>query len=1602
MATTIGSFLVRLLFDGEDFDKGTEEAEKRLEGFGDSLANMGRILDSIVVGGLKAAGAAMAAFAAVSVKVGADFEQAITTVAAVSGATREELAALEDQARSLGASTAFSATEAAEGMIELARAGLSPAESIAASESALLLAGASASSMTEATSILASTLSQFQLDASESGRIADVFSTAMNNSQLSMSSLTEAMKFAGVTGQGFGMSLEQTTAAVAQFRNLGLQGSMAGNAFKMSMLQATQATDEKVAILADLGLTMADINPEIHSFADIMRAVGEAGITASQASEVFGARAGVAVAGVAEQFANGSSTFDELLTKLETGAGNTARTYETMTATVSGQTAIVRSAFEELALTTFDTFGGGLRDLLSEVAATIAFVAADFSAASGSLADTFDRSIRSAIEYLRANRENIAATFRSFAEATGQVVIALGHIAPLLDEIGGLILTVFVANRVRMFVAAIVSMVGTLQGAVAATGGVRLALKLLYAELVVMSGGTLALVAAIGTLVVGLVALTTGSNEAEDAANRLREAQEKQEAVEAEQHRQRLVRAGEIASVQQTATLGLAARLAEEDRLTDSLRGRLDAVAKLTETEIEQGLQQGTLFEATLEGERVVLDYASALELAKAGGEEQAAANEAVAGSMITLGSRVAEAEAAVESILSVQDEYNRLVADGRDGTRGASYAFEQVADSVEDYRTKLAAARAEVEAARDAQSEAVKTLERIGRQEQIAGAAAEKRAKAEAKANRSRTDDTRKYAEALAKATEAREKFERALSDAALTASGDAAEIALARLRKRLEAAEEVFDAEVEAARKAGGSVEAIEERRRAAIEKIRISELVAVSAATRDRVEGFREALRTEAETLRASQSARRADLVAQGQAEIAIAEAAGVGVEAARQRVAMAMRLLGEVEAREFAEVERKRVEEAERAEAAIASILGRESDLVRDLLDRRERSIFGFQRRRLDSEIEFARRREEVGRRFDEFLADNADLTSAQIEQIERGRAEALDEIDADFVEDRRRRAIETLGEIGRAAAKSVATVARATVSIAKKAGSAVSSIFSSFTGGLSLSSLSGSIDEILSAVDDAEGGLDLASAATDFVDGLISNATRFVEALVEAAPVIVERLGESLPDLIAKVAEAIPDVVAAIAANLGPVLDAIVSGIPLLVEGIVESLPLVIDAILGFLREGLPNLLDALTPLVEDLVGTLVESMPAVVEAALAALPDIIAIVATAIADLVSGVPAIVEALVGALPAILTALLDGLGEIVAAVIGAIPSILSAVIAGLPSIVGALVEGLLGIVVRIVEELPALLDQILTETLPLLVESLLLLVAQVVEAVFEALPRIVQGIVALIPALITSVIEMIPLLITSLVDAIPTLISALIVGVVGAIPSIVVALIAALPAIVVALVEGLIGELIAKLPFIAVQLVIALVQGIVDGAKELAKAFGQIFREALGFVGDLFGKDEEGRGLAKRTGSAIVEGAKSVGQAIGNLFNDTPGVMRVGREPAAAVFAPNDLFVAAKDPLDLARMALSEVGSSIGARSLSARSSAGLTPPPLPSSAPSSASPPIDIAVIAEGRVLDAVQVTALDRGHAPRMQSKLRKAAGVTVGLDRGRRNPYSR
>ena len=126
--------------------------------------------------------------------------------------------------------------------------------------------------------------------------------------------------------------------------------------------------------------------------------------------------------------------------------------------------------------------------------------------------------------------------------------------------------------------------------------------------------------------------------------------------------------------------------------------------------------------------------------------------------------------------------------------------------------------------------------------------------------------------------------------------------------------------------------------------------------------------------------------------------------------------------------------------------------------------------------------------------------------------------------------------------------------------------------------------------------------------------------------------------------------------------------------------------------------------------------------------------------------------------------------------------------------------------------------------------------------------------------------------------------------------------------------------------------------------------------------------------------------------TLGVAETKTFGDTPYAIRAGADGLAAKFAAGDYVIAAQRPQELLRQSLEAMGGNL-------RGSPSGNRPPRPQSQGSNA--PIDISIIAEGRILDQVQVTALDRGHAPMMEQKLKRASGVNVGFSRGKFNKWT-
>ncbi len=210
--------------------------------------------------------APLAALGAVSFNVFKGFEQEMSKVQAVSGATAEEFAALSQNAKDLGASTMFSAREVASLQTEFAKLGFSATEITKVTGATLALAQASGTDLARAAEVAGSTLRAFGLDASQTNVVTDVMAKSFSTSALDMETFAESMKYVAPVAKSAGMSIQETSAMLAIMADAGIKGSQAGTSLRriISEIGASgKPTAEALKDLAAQGLNLADAKDEV-------------------------------------------------------------------------------------------------------------------------------------------------------------------------------------------------------------------------------------------------------------------------------------------------------------------------------------------------------------------------------------------------------------------------------------------------------------------------------------------------------------------------------------------------------------------------------------------------------------------------------------------------------------------------------------------------------------------------------------------------------------------------------------------------------------------------------------------------------------------------------------------------------------------------------------------------------------------------------------------------------------------------------------------------------------------------------------------------------------------------------------------------------------------------------------------------------------------------------------------------------------------------------------------------------------------------------------------------------------------------------------------
>lgn len=276
----------------------------------------------------------------------AQFETSMSKVAAISGATGRELDDLRKTAQRLGSTTEFSAGQAADALGFLSMAGFEASESIAAIPAVLDLATASGLDLARSADIASNVLSGFGKSAGEAANVADVLAEAASASNTSVGQLGSAMSTVAPISAALGVSMEETAAAIGTMSDAGIQGERAGTALRGVMSALAGPTDAAADALAQYGLSIADVNPETHSLAEIMATLAERGLTTADAMTIFGREA----ASGALVMAGASDSMAELTERFENADGAASDMAATMRDNLGGDLNGMKSAAEGLIL----------------------------------------------------------------------------------------------------------------------------------------------------------------------------------------------------------------------------------------------------------------------------------------------------------------------------------------------------------------------------------------------------------------------------------------------------------------------------------------------------------------------------------------------------------------------------------------------------------------------------------------------------------------------------------------------------------------------------------------------------------------------------------------------------------------------------------------------------------------------------------------------------------------------------------------------------------------------------------------------------------------------------------------------------------------------------------------------------------------------------------------------------------------------------------------------------------------------------------------------------------------------------------------------------
>ena len=338
------------------------EAGQVLQNVGDKISGAGEKLLPVTTG--------VTALGTAAVKTASDFDSAMSKVAAVSGATGDDLQKLRDKAREMGAKTKFSASEAAEAMNYMAMAGWKTNDMLSGIDGIMNLAAASGEDLATTSDIVTDALTAFGLTAQDSGHFADVLAAASSNANTNVSMLGESFKYCAPIAGALGFSCEDTAEALGLMANAGIKSTQSGTSMRSIMTALSGEVKFCSESFGEMEIATTNSDGSMRSLSDILADCRVAFDQMSESEKASTAQSLVgknAMSGFLALMNAAPADIDKLSGAIANCDGTSLQMAETMQDNLAGQLTILKSQLEELAISFGEILMPVIRDIITKI-----------------------------------------------------------------------------------------------------------------------------------------------------------------------------------------------------------------------------------------------------------------------------------------------------------------------------------------------------------------------------------------------------------------------------------------------------------------------------------------------------------------------------------------------------------------------------------------------------------------------------------------------------------------------------------------------------------------------------------------------------------------------------------------------------------------------------------------------------------------------------------------------------------------------------------------------------------------------------------------------------------------------------------------------------------------------------------------------------------------------------------------------------------------------------------------------------------------------------------------------------------------------------------